>query len=314
MLMPMRIMKEVLIVMTLSAVSCGGDDGIGKSVGSGGTGGTATGGKGGGASGGQAGAPLLGPDGFSSECPEELPKPPQANGRLGVDLAVQLGGKPLVFGEENRLEPKGSLMPTNLRFYLSQFTFRKGSLDSLGTLTTAEGSPFPYGVHLVNLEDAASLKFAVSVPPGTYESVTFTLGLTDGCNDTFRPRKPPLDEASQMKWPHTLGFLFLRYEGKRSADVDSKVPDKIHMGTGSGERKFAPRVTVQGPFDVAGADSKVKLTFKLDEVLKAVQMETDLSTFALPEPAPPGPIGEEILAGERLRQHANDVTIFRHAP
>ena len=311
----MRIIKVALVVITLKAVACGADETRVDNPEAGAPGGAGAGGKAGMVGlGGQGGALLMGPDGFSSDCPEALAKPPQDNGRLGVDIAVQLGGKPLVFGEQNQLEPRGSLMPTNLRFYLSQFTFRKGGVDLPSTLTTADGSAVRYGVHLVNLEEAASLKFTVSVPAGTYESFTFTFGLTAGCNDTLSPRKPPLDEASQMKWPHALGFLFLRYEGKRSADVDSKVPEKIHMGTGSGENKFAPRVTVQGPFSIANGESKLNLAFKLDEVLKAARMETDLSTFVLPEPAPPGPIGEEILSGERLRQHTKDVKIFDRLP
>lgn len=311
----MRIIKEVLVVMTLAAVACGGDKSSGDGPGTGGNAGAVTGGKGAmGGFGGQGGAATLGPDGFPSDCPEEFAKPSQDNGRLGVGLTFQLDGKPLILGEQNQLEPKGSLLPTNLRFYLSQFTFRKSGVDSPGTLTTADGSAVRYGVQLVNAEEPASLKFAVSVAPGNYENVTFTLGLTAGCNDTSIPRKPPLDQASQMKWPHTLGFLFLRYEGKRSADVDSKVPEKIHMGTGSVENKFAPRVTVQGPLSIANGESKLNLVFKLDEVLKAARMETDLSTFVLPAPAPPGPIGEEILAGERLRQHTNDVKIFDRLP
>lgn len=300
---------------TLIAFGCGSKGNLD----SGGSGGTGVGGafaNGGNtpAPGGTSGVASLGPDGLSAACPEAGAMPPQTHSRVTVDLAVHLFGKPLVFGESNQLAPKGGLTPTNLRFYLSQFAFRAGNVTTPGTLITSQGVPVRYGVQFVNVEDPASLKFAVSVPPGSYDSVVFTLGLTHGCNDTLAPRKPPLDQASQMKWPHTLGFLFLRYEGKRSTDADAMVLEEIHMGTGTGDNRFAPRLTVPGPFVVEGTSLNIGVAFQLDEVLKAAIMETDLSAFVLPEPAPPGPIGDEILAGEKLRQHAKDVSIFRRLP
>jgi len=250
----------------------------------------------------------LGADGFPVACLESPTLPAAAQGAVTIDLAPQLDGKPFVMGEENVLSSGGTLMPTNLRFYLSGFEFKGGSKKVPATLVDSAGKPLRYGVQFVDVSTPSSLKFALRVAPGSYDEVSLILGLTAGCNETESLLRSPLDEASQLKWPHTLGFLFLRFEGKYSATTDKNLPTKIHMGSGSGDDGFAPKISVVGPVEVGSQIAQVSLVFSVNEMLKGAAMETDLSKFSLPLSA--GPIGEEILAGERLRQHTRDVKIF----
>lgn len=312
----LKILHGCLLATYLgAAVACGG--GSSGELGGGGQGGTGqaggTGGQAGGGTGGQAGSVAAGPDGFPSVC-VEAPKLEAAGAAVAFEIDPRLHDQPLEFGEPNTLTAGGTLMPTNLRFYLSGFVFSKGSDRVPGTPVGADGKPMPYGVQLVNLEDAASLQFRVSVPPGTYDKVSFLLGLTAACNDTFAPLKPPLDQASQLKWPHTLGFLFLRFEGKLEGAAEDAVPTEIHMGAGSGENPYAPTITLSTPIAAQEGQARLRLSFALDEALRAAAMMTDLSDFSLPEPAPPGPIGEEILAGERVRRNAAAVKMFSILP
>lgn len=276
----------------------GGDAG-GGGAGAGGTSGVA------GAAGGPA---TLDVDGFPSDCPETPVEASGAKSTVGVRVALQVAGEPYRPGERNALADAGVVLPTNLRFYLSGFRFSRGSDHVDAVPVGDDGKPLRYGVQLVVGDDPRTTAFSLRVPAGHYDGVSFLLGLTKGCNDSFSPRRAPLDEASQLKWPHTLGFLYFRYEANEAASA-SGLPNAIHMGQGTGPRPFAPLIELRGDFDATGSDGRVEVSFALDEALRAAAMPADLSDFHLPEPAPPT-IGPEVFAGERLRRHAADVTLF----
>lgn len=309
----MRLAHALVLVMSVTLAYATGCDSTADDVEMKGSGGRGGGARAGGTAGSNAaasgGAPtMFGADGFPAECLETPTLPAAAQGVVNIDLAPQLDGKPLVMGEENALSAGGTLMPTNLRFYLSGFEFTSAGKKVPGILVDSAGKPLRYGVQFVEVSTPSSLKFALRVAPGSYDEVSFILGLTAGCNETESLLRSPLDEASQLKWPHTLGFLFLRFEGKYSAAADKKLPPKIHMGSGSGDDGFAPKISVAGRVDIGSQGAQIDLAFSVNEMLKGAAMETDLSKFSLPLSA--GPIGEEILAGERLRQHTRDVKIF----
>jgi hypothetical protein len=237
--------------------------------------------------------------------------PADAALRTSVALSIEFGGQPFVFGEPNALPLGGTLLPTNFRFYVSEPALLQAGEPTRAFLVDSTGAPLPYGVQLVNAEDPASFAFDIAAPPGTYDGLSFLLGLSHGCNTLAVPGKPPLDEAAQLKWPHTLGFLFLRYEGQRSEDADPTLPTMIHMGAAAGDQGFAPRIELAlAPAMLA---SEVHLSLSFDALLEAATTETDLSDFELLPPAPPTP-GEEILAGERLRRAATSVELFRVVP
>jgi hypothetical protein len=304
----MRSPKRAVIIFAAWALLVGGCGSTSEGA-AGGAGGSHLGGTGGNSAAGSGGVPTtLGADGFPSGCFEAPTLPAAAQGEVNIDLVPMLDGKPMVMGEENALSAGGTLMPTNLRFYLSGFEFKAGGKKVPGTLVDSAGKPLRYGVQFVEASTPSSLKFGLRVAPGTYDEVSFVLGLTEGCNASEATLGSPLNEASQLKWPHSMGFLFLRFEGKYSAAADKKLPTKIHMGSGSGDDRFAPKIAIAGPIEVCGKVTQIELAFSVDEMIKGSAMETDLSKFSLPPSA--GPVGDEILAGERLRQHAKDVKIF----
>ncbi len=291
------------IVASLFAHTLGCSDGSEHQ----GSGGAAPGGGGGaaGSAGSAGGSPGVGEDGFSGECPEKPLVSPEARGVLAINAELRVADKPLTLGEANPLAEAGSLLPSNVRFYVSGFAFKSKGISTLGTLVNGQGVALPYNVQLINAEDPSSTRFFVAVPPGTYDEFSFIVGVTEACNETPGPLKSPLHDASQMKWPHVAGFLFLRYEGQRSDDAPQDLPDNIHMGMGTGADRFAPKITIAGPITVTGERmvSALNLVFALDAALKAAAMQTDLSDFEVP-------FGEEVRAGERLRRNAKTVVLF----
>ncbi len=282
-----------------------------SSFASGGTGGAAQGQGSGQGSGGALAA--TGPDGFPAVCVNSLPLIPGEREPLTFSLKLELNGKPLIYGENNALAGGGTLLLSNLRFYISEVNLVDASNQRVPVDLVDSGGQHrkPYNVHFVNAEAPESLGLRVRAPVGTYSGVEFLLGLTDGCNNTFSPLDAPLDEASQLKWPHTFGYLFLRYEGMvtEPLTIMPSTAQKVHMGGGVHER-MAPKISVLGAITVAKANAEIPLKFALDEVLKGAAMPADLANFMLPPPAPPGPPGAEIVAGEHLRQNVPKLTIF----
>lgn len=262
----------------------------------------------GGASGGSPGA-------TGSACAEH-PAPERSQGTLlSLSILPVFSGKPFVFGQPNALADGSSVVPTNFRFYVSALQLLRSSGDPLAVdLVTASGEPEPYGVHLFNAEDDDSSTLRVLAPPGEYTGLSFLLGIKLSCNQQPPANlEEPLTDTSQMTWPHTGGFLFLRYEGRNNlAEASTSitgVPTKIHMG-GSIMEERVPRVTVSGALSVPQSGQlEKKLSVSLDEIFGGASADIDVSDVAV------GLLSsDEAVAGERLRRELGKRQVFVLAP
>ncbi len=89
----------------------------------------------------------------------EHPAPQRTQGTLlSFALRLVMSGKPFVFGQPNQLADGGSLVPLNLRFYISEVTLLPsgGGQPVAVDVVTAAGDPAPYGVHFFNAEEEDS--------------------------------------------------------------------------------------------------------------------------------------------------------------
>jgi hypothetical protein len=211
-------------------------------------------------------------------------------------------------GEPNALAG-GQLSPSNIRFYVSEFSLLAGDGSPLAVdLVSSAGLPESYGVHLVNLEDPESMRLRVLAPAGSYTGARFTLGLSDACNSGDSNRNVPLSFNSQMAWPHTAGFLFLRYEAQwlPAAGADAAAPappTMIHMGGVVGS-VFAPQAIVSGALSVPATGPLTRtIQVSFDEILRGASSAEDTTNVAIPTP--------EVIAGERLRRAVPTLPIFK---
>ncbi|WP_437718157.1 MbnP family protein [Sorangium sp. So ce448] len=318
-------------LLLVAATACGtspnqqqvasGTGGAGGSQpdGSGGAGGQADASGAGGAGGAGGHAEATWPTGCA-----EQPASIRAEGAI-VELAFELvlGGAPFLFGEPNVAPDGSTVTPLNVRFYVSHAALigEDGNLVPVDIVGPG-GAATPYGVHFFNAEDPGSATLRLRAPAGSYEGVSFVWGLHKACS-TSRPEAnvAPLSEASQMTWPHS-GYLFLRYEGSvappaegegGSDDPDGEtaaVPPAVHMG-GNLAEDLAPRVEVRDALSVPASGSTGKVVrVVMDEVFAGATADIDLTGFV----APPGPVGDELLAGERLRRGLPDLTVFAFGP
>jgi hypothetical protein len=233
------------------------------------------------------------------------PAPLRATGTvLTLIIQPQFNGDAFLFGEPNAGQAGETVTPLNLRFYVSHIALTRQTQAPLPVdLVTPTGGLEPYGVHLFNAEDPASSVMRVRAPPGQYTGVSFTLGVDDACNsEPPSLHAPPLTDASQMTWPHLAGYLFLRYEAQ--VTPAGALPNQIHMG-GTPKRVLAPTVSASGALTVPdAAEISAHLNFQLDHVFQGATSEID--------PSAQSPLAgfPEVLAGDRLREHAPELPLF----
>ena len=252
-----------------------------------------------------------------ASCPKAPPPLRSGGATLALSFAPVLEGKPFVFGEPNALSSGAEVTPLNFRFYVSHVALLTAAGASVPVdLVSASGALEPYDVHLFNAEEPTSQVLRVLAPAGTYVGLSFTLGLDDAC-DSGAPgdREPPLTDTSQLTWPHTQGYLFLRLETQVDTSADAghdggapAIPPAIHMG-GTPGRLLAPRITVTGGLALStGAPTTRTVTVDVGALFAGAEADGDPATLATVLPFP------EVLAGERLREHASGLTLFVLAP
>ncbi|MEI9941001.1 MAG: MbnP family protein [Pseudomonadota bacterium] len=249
-------------------------------------------------------------------CPEH-PTPQHAQGTLlSLSLQLVMAGKPFVFGQPNALPDGGSLIPINLRFYISEVKLLSSSGEPLAVdAVTEAGVPEPYGVHFFNAEDADSSTLRVLAPPGEYAGLSFALGLKLACNQQPPAGlSDPLTDSSQMTWPQTGGFLFLRYEGRYAAadgagasgaSSTDQIPSAVHMG-GDITKELVPSVTVSGALSLPPSGTLEKgLNVVMDEIFKGATSNIDVSDESVGFLAT-----ADAVAGLRLRHDWSELHVF----
>jgi hypothetical protein len=220
-----------------------------------------------------------------------------------VNVELTFMGKPVTFGEPFALSTGATLTLTTFRFYVSEPALVRGGESVPVDLVSAEGSPVPYNVHLVNPEDPAGMTFRLASPSGDYSGLSFLFGLSDSCNRSDPElSKPPLTTSSEMTWPPPFGYLFLRYEGALTGpSATAELPAQIDLG-GMPGYLFAPRVTAAGSLRVAPSGGVVRLRVALEEIFRASNLPASQDSI--------GPTGPAFDAGNRLRQNVSRVSIF----
>jgi hypothetical protein len=331
------------------ALAAGTSGAAGAGAGTGGVAGTSGGAGAGASSGGAGSAGEGGAGGIGMDLCPEAPEPRLASGTI-VELPIELTfrGAALLFAEDNPLPGGGTLTPLGMRFYVSDVALLRDGADPLPVdIVTSTAAVAPYGVHLFNADDDASVTLRVLAPAGEYQGISFLWGLAQSCNTrTPESSSAPLSPTSEMTWPHT-GFLFFRYEGRTAfpdpsgaggasagssgaggagaggASADNAgaggatggsagkpgatYPSVIHMG-GNLFEPLAPVIHIDAALSVPATGSvRQGLRVALDEIFEGALADVDLTDFV-------GPPGEEVLAGERLRRSVPTLSVFSLEP
>ena len=148
-------------------------------------------------------------------------------------------------------------------------------------------------------------------PPGTYAGVGLTLGLNGPCNTSAcGPASLRFPSTSQIV-AAAVGYLFLRYEALLSA-TGAQTPTRRRRPrarfTWRSPGLFAPVIRVDGALSVPGASRHPKPSGRRwTRSSLGATSPVDLTDVPL---AP----GDEVAAGERLRQNAPGLPLFTLGP
>lgn len=92
------------------------------------------------------------------------------------------------------------------------------------------------GYHLIVHDDQADDSYqphdsirVSGLPPGTYTSLSFTLGV-DSVDNVGGPREGHLDPLLGMYWTWSTGYIFFKMEGRSSASPQPKNIIEYHLG------------------------------------------------------------------------------------
>jgi hypothetical protein len=116
-------------------------------------------------------------------------------------------------------------------------------------LNKIDGSNFAEveSYHLLEHNTPASLNFNLAkVPAGTYNSISFTIGV-DSLRNVSGAQSGALDPAKGMFWSWSSGYIMLKLEGTSPQSTQAGNILRIHVGGFSGANNTVKTVSIDFP-------------------------------------------------------------------
>ncbi len=212
---------------------------------------------------------LVAAQGCSEDTVPTPPGPPASDAVLRVTLRHVAAGTPFELGAEYVNEVGNPYRVSVLRYIVSR-------LDVVGG-DRGDGGPGGRGLGddrrgeapavVVDVARPTTTTFRATVPPGSVDFLTFTLGLgeSDNRDPTQGGQWPATPDWEAMRWPAELGggYHHLMIEGENRTRVDGGDPfDAFHVlvgriddGAGPVESFHAEVRAPIGPLDVVAGDT-----------------------------------------------------------
>ena len=184
------------------------------------------------------------------------PSPSASAVLIDVSLDANAGGTPFAIGAKMMSNTGVEYTASTLRFYLSHVELLDGNgVASPAVLADAGGTPLRYGVTLVDYRKPDSQVLHLLVPPGSYESLSLSVGVPRDCSggsgvlnhENASEQSYPLDVDSDMYWGWDSGYVFFKIEGHATTPAGSKA-FLFHLGD---DNRYAT-ANVPARLDVSG--------------------------------------------------------------
>jgi hypothetical protein len=94
--------------------------------------------------------------------------------------------------------------------------------------------------HLINQGDSASLSFAFAIPAGSYNLISFLLGV-DSLHNVSGAQTGALDPVNDMFWTWNSGYVMAKMEGTSPASALNNVFE-FHIGGFSGANQVLKKI------------------------------------------------------------------------
>ena len=171
-----------------------------------------------------------------------------------------------------------SLTITKYKYYISNIAFT----DERNFRRLVPDTYF-----LVDEGDAASKTFNIEVPAGTYQSISFLLGV-DSTRNVSGAQTGALDPLHDMFWTWNTGYIMAKLEG--TSPVSELPNEKVEYHTGGFKGEHSVLRTVTLPFGqvyTLQKNGRLQVAIKAD-VLKWFDGVHPLSIAAAPTATSPG--------------------------
>lgn len=199
-----------------------------------------------------------------TDCPQAPTLDPSQSARLSLRAPVEFGAAPLDLGSSVNAPSGSSYKLTFFAYYVGNFRLIDGAgVSHPATLVSASDQPLPYGLQLVNMDDAATEQLRLAVAPGNYQSLRFAVGVHQACNAIAQEQRGwPLTIETEMNWGWTM--LHLRLEGFVSSSSSSS-GFMYHVGFPQEYRT----VEIASPLDLSQGSLEKTLPLAADQLLGA---------------------------------------------
>jgi hypothetical protein len=272
-------------VLLLSLAACGNDSGGHNRALAGGAAGSnavgSGGGNAGGAGGGSNAAAGVSGAAAANTCEGPAPTPRPHTGRLDLPIKVTIGTTQAVVGAAVAAPSGREFQLGLLKLFITQpFLIDAAGQEAPGQIVGADGQPLPYGVQLIDLDDATTHRWRIAVAEGTYSGLRFGVGVPQGCNSPSNTNLVyPLNPDGEMFWTWGAQFMFVRVEGMtRAGPSEAFGPFAHHVGF---DAAFA-HIAVEGALNVSGISSGPTLVLDVARMLA-----TEASSLPAPQHAVP---------------------------
>lgn len=163
--------------------------------------------------------------------------PAPGTGKVKIELANAVGDQQLVLNNQWYVNQNGD------SFTVSKFNYYISNIKLTGPNGASYTEAESY--HFISQEETGTKTFDVAnVPAGTYNSITFTIGV-DSLRNVSGAQTDALDPIHGMFWTWNSGYIFMKMEGHSPKSADSTLT--FHIGGYEGENRGQRTVTLSLP-------------------------------------------------------------------
>jgi hypothetical protein len=153
--------------------------------------------------------------------------PPSQSGKIIFSINHQVNGEPLTENDLIYTNAAGNeYLITEVKYFISDITFYRndGSKKVIG-----DWKDIFYVDE--NIPETKTIRFFDNIPTGTYDSISFTFGISEQKNKSFMFVNPP---EVDMFWPEVLGggYHYMMINGKWKDTTGVNQPFNFHLGIG----------------------------------------------------------------------------------
>lgn len=178
------------------------------------------------------------------------------SGKLKFYFQHRVDGEPVVFDTMRYVNEAGNHYLVNeIQYFISDVTLHKSD----GSEILLDGWE---DIHYVDTDISSTQNwtFKDDIPPGDYDKITFTFGISEEKNKSLMFVNPP---ESYMFWPELLGggYHYMKLNGKWLDTLNQVSPFDFHLGIGQIYYSFPDSISsyVQNYFEVNPKNSDFRI-------------------------------------------------------